>query len=123
MKHQKRSCANCGHRKVGKERMTPMTGRITLSQGIYTKTTDKGDAVKLQEAIDKINTFNLHNYRGWDSYDALPVDPRAIESARSFVQMLGDGWVPFPLTDGGIRLEGWHQGMCVEIEIGPDIED
>ena len=44
----------------------------------------------------------------WDSYGALPIDPRAIESARKLITALSHPPQIVPTTEGGIQLE-WHR--------------
>jgi hypothetical protein len=59
--------------------------------------------------------------RGWDSYGAREVSPRAVERALAFLSLLPPGMRPavVPASQGGIQLE-WHDGQAdIEIECLP----
>jgi hypothetical protein len=62
--------------------------------------------------------------RGWDSYDAPPIDPRAIAAARAFLERIGDDGVRmgvFPTPDGGIQVENMGGGpLAIEFTFRPD---
>ena len=58
----------------------------------------------------------------WDSYGALPVTPKAIATARAFVDRLGDGIARpaiVPRNHGGIQLEWHHDLGYLEFHIDP----
>jgi hypothetical protein len=61
---------------------------------------------------------------GWDSYDAPPIDPRAIAAARAFLERIGDDGVRmgvFPTPEGGIQVENMGGGsLALEFTFRPD---
>lgn len=54
---------------------------------------------------------------GWDTYGAAPLDDRAIDAARVFLQ---HAWAVVPTNEGGINLERHHSGLDLEIEFKAD---
>jgi len=50
--------------------------------------------------------------RDWNSYDALPIDIRAIRTAENIQAV--------PTNIGGVQLELHAGGVDVEVEIAPD---
>lgn len=63
------------------------------------------------EALRTLQEFALLE-ENWDSYDALPITPEAIDVAGTMLRALR----VVPLNDGGVQIEMGH----VEIDIGPD---
>jgi len=59
---------------------------------------------------------------GWDSYDALPIDPEVIEQAKRLLPRLGWGWVAVPTASGGIQLERHCFGLDMELSIEPSVK-
>jgi len=58
---------------------------------------------------------------GWNSYDAAPIAPAAIEVARAFARdTTGIPWDCVPTTLGGVQLEIHQYGYDMEIEVKPD---
>jgi hypothetical protein len=56
----------------------------------------------------------------WDSYGALPIDPRAIECARRLLAVMSHEPQMVPTTRGGVQFE-WHRdGIDVELDIPPE---
>ena len=52
----------------------------------------------------------------WDSYGAVPIDPRAIAEAKRVQSVLTE-YDAVPCPDGGVQLERHTHGYSVEIEI------
>jgi hypothetical protein len=70
----------------------------------------------LQEQLDAIrNNAKLHA-RGWDGYNALPLELETINAAQRFIE----GWSAVPTMQGGIQLEVHTHGIDFEIEFKPN---
>lgn len=52
--------------------------------------------------------------RGWDSYDAAPINKRAILEARRIVSWMPDYWTIVPRSDGALQLERHAGGLDIE---------
>lgn len=59
--------------------------------------------------------------RGWDSYDASPINKRAILEARRIVSWMPNYWTIVPRADGALQLERHAGGLNVECVITGDI--
>lgn len=58
---------------------------------------------------------------GWDSYGAVAIEPKAIETALSLADKFeGSEWDAFPMPDGGIQFERSDGVICVEIHVAED---
>ena len=58
---------------------------------------------------------------GWNSYDAAPITPEAIATARRFSpDHCPIAFWPVPTPHGGIQIEIHQEGYDFEIEILPD---
>jgi hypothetical protein len=55
--------------------------------------------------------------QNWDSYGAVPIDPRAIARAILMLDSLQGDWTPVPMSDGGVQLELHSGGFDIEIQI------
>lgn len=55
--------------------------------------------------------------RGWDSYDALPINKRAILEARRIVSFMPGYWTIVPRSDGSLQLERHAGGLDIECVI------
>lgn len=53
---------------------------------------------------------------GWNSYNAKPVTPQAIETVRGLLTYLSI----VPTSIGGLQIEGHAKGQDFEVEIAPD---
>lgn len=54
----------------------------------------------------------------WDSYGALPVDPKCVEKAKEIIfKGLGGRWDAVPGNDGSVQLEQHCDGFDIEIHI------
>ena len=72
------------------------------------------------QAVERLDRFATFTERNWDSYDADPITPAAVEAARTVLQEFPAG-VPYPLPDGGIQLEfACANGWDLEVECNPD---
>ena len=52
----------------------------------------------------------------WDSYGAVPINPKAIEIAKRIKSVLIE-FDAIPCPDGGVQLEKHLHGYSVEVEI------
>lgn len=55
--------------------------------------------------------------RGWDSYDAVPINKRAILEARRIVSFMPGYWTIVPRADGALQLERHAGGLDIECVI------
>lgn len=67
-------------------------------------------------AKERLESFRKLEH-GWDSYGAVPIDPRAIIAAVELLVDLGGGWTPVPCSDGSVQLEKVVNSCEVEILI------
>lgn len=53
----------------------------------------------------------------WDSYGALPIDPKCIQKAIDLIYVLPGKWEPIPCSDGSVQLEQHVGGFDLELMI------
>ena len=64
-----------------------------------------------------MNIDDMHKLKNnWDSYGGDPINPKAIEMARTIMTVLSD-FEAIPCGDGGVQLERHKDGEDIEIEI------
>jgi hypothetical protein len=51
----------------------------------------------------------------WDSYQGKMISLKCIDRAKALLFQLGDGWTPFPCSDGSVQLERHEDGLVIEI--------
>lgn len=55
--------------------------------------------------------------RGWDGYDALPIDPRVIDRVAGMHARLWGDWEIIPMPDGSVTLEQQDGELIIELSI------
>ena len=70
-----------------------------------------------EQNLDRIANDPRLRVRGWDGYDAEPLDERAVEAARRFLRY---AWDAVPTNDGGVQLERHDSGLDMEISWTPE---
>lgn len=81
------------------------------------------DTYTLTKNLEKLAEIEkVCSVKGWNLYDADPIDERSVPTVKAILEGLGELPQPFiaPLADGGIQLE-WERkdGLGLEIEIDP----
>lgn len=67
------------------------------------------------QAVVKLDELALLT-SGWNSYDAKPINPKAIHCAKAWLWRLGDGWSPVPGSDGSVSLVYNEPTLGVNVE-------
>ena len=79
------------------------------------KQTEAADGQSLLTAV--LDSF-LDLKTGWDSYDGIPIKPKAIAKAKELLDVLPDWkWQAVPCADGSVQLEMHNSGFDIEILI------